>query len=318
MRAQLEAAGAGPGACRLPDLVVFEVSGGAARATLQRLLAQDVASLAEGESRLALLLAPRGQCRALMTVAAVDGRLLLVAPPGRSDELRALLEPYLQLSRCRLETVRHGGVAVLGRGWRDAPAGFGELRQAGVSGAVRSTGEGAGAALWFPAALLGLHDATLVVGDGGALDEVTARLACVPVGPELLELERVRCGFPGWGAELVEAFLPHEIGLERVAVSTRKGCYIGQETMARLETYGHPNRCLVGLHQLGDGPAVPGPPAELIAEGEDRPRGTLTSWVRHPLGGGFGLAVVRRPLAVPGTVLAAGPLRFRVAPFPLW
>lgn len=308
------------GWCELDDLTVFRVVGEAARETLQRVVSQDVAGLDEGRTTPALVLTATGQCRALMAVLAVEGGLLLAAPPGRDKALRATLEKFLLLSRCRLEEVSVRALAVVGRNW---PAAVGELgadASAVAAGGVVDATAGGLESLAFPAALLGLDGAVVTLRDVVA-DGVRQRLRALvgrPLSRESLELDRIRRGRAAWGGEVAAEFLPHEIGLDRTAVSTRKGCYIGQETMARLETYGRPNRGLVGLLEIGDSTTPPGLPAELTAEGDETVRGAITSWGNHPEIGGVALAVVRRSHAEEGTVLVAGDRRYRVGTFSLW
>src|SRR5919199_519120 len=82
-----------------------------------------------------------------------------------------------------------------------------------------------------------------------------------PVGEEAAEVLRVERGRPRWGAELDESVIPQEAGLNERAVSFTKGCYVGQETVARLYYRGKPNRHLRGLRLSG--PAAAGEPVRL-------------------------------------------------------
>ena len=76
-----------------------------------------------------------------------------------------------------------------------------------------------------------------------------------PASDAELESLRIEAGIPRWGFELTEAVLPDEAGLrERGFISDSKGCYIGQETVARIKTYGHVNRNLVRLLLEGEAP----------------------------------------------------------------
>jgi folate-binding protein YgfZ len=115
-----------------------------------------------------------------------------------------------------------------------------------------------------------------------------------------LETLRIEAGIPRWGFELTEAVLPDEAGLrERGFISDVKGCYIGQETVARIKTYGHVNRSLVRL--LLEGGAPP-PGSEILFEG--RPAGAVTSAARASGSGPtIALGYVRREVAAPGTRL---------------
>ena len=128
-----------------------------------------------------------------------------------------------------------------------------------------------------------------------ALLDVGARA----VGEQAAEIVRVERGRPRYGVELDDSTIPQEAGLNERAVSFTKGCYVGQETVARLHYRGKPNRHLRGL-RLSE-PAVPG---EELRLGE-RAVGRLGSAVLSPALGPIGLALVRRE-ALPGDTVAVG------------
>ncbi len=121
-----------------------------------------------------------------------------------------------------------------------------------------------------------------------------------PGTPDLLEALRIAAGIPRWGAELTEAVLPDEAGLrERGFISENKGCYVGQEIVARIKTYGHVNRVLVRLEVTG---GVPRPGEKILFEGEEC--GAVTSaTARGAAGGALALAYVKRERATEGTAL---------------
>ena len=120
-----------------------------------------------------------------------------------------------------------------------------------------------------------------------------------PVCEEAAEIVRVERGRPRYGVDLDGTAIPQEAGLNERAVSFTKGCYVGQETVARLYYKGKPNRHLRGL-RLSE-PAAPG--AELRLG--ERAVGTLTSAVVSPRYGPIGLALLRRE-AEPGESLIVG------------
>ncbi len=115
-----------------------------------------------------------------------------------------------------------------------------------------------------------------------------------PVSEAAAEVVRIERGEPRYGIDLDDSTIPQEAGLNERAVSFTKGCYVGQETVARLHYRGKPNRNLRGL--LLSEPAAPG--AQLLVG--ERVAGTLSSCALSPTFGPLGLALVRRE-APPGT-----------------
>src|SRR5437764_14183623 len=129
-----------------------------------------------------------------------------------------------------------------------------------------------------------------------ALRAALERSGAQPVSEELVECLRVEQGRPRYGIDLDDTVIPQEAGLNERAVSFTKGCYVGQETVARLHYRGKPNRHLRGLRLSGPVPA--GTPLRL----GEREVGRLTSVAVSPRFGDIGLALVRRE-AEPGAVL---------------
>ena len=123
------------------------------------------------------------------------------------------------------------------------------------------------------------------------------------------EVLRVESGRPRYGLDLDEGTIPQEAGLNERAVSFTKGCYVGQETVARLHYRGKPNRQLRGLRFSA--PVATGTPLVL----GEREVGRVGSSVVSPRFGPIGLALVRREAAV-GDELVAGEGRAVVAELP--
>lgn len=105
---------------------------------------------------------------------------------------------------------------------------------------------------------------------------------------------RVEAWRPRLGREVDHRSIPHELDWLRTAVHLTKGCYRGQETVARVHNLGRPPRRLVMLHLDGSGHVLPEVGAEVTVVGDERPVGTLTSVARHHELGPIGLAVVKR------------------------
>jgi folate-binding protein YgfZ len=120
------------------------------------------------------------------------------------------------------------------------------------------------------------------------------------VSEAAVECLRIEHGRPRYGIELDDSVIPQEAGLNDRAVSFTKGCYVGQETVARLYHRGKPNRHLRGLRLSA--PAGAGDELRL----GDRVVGHLTSCTVSPRLGPIALALVRRE-AEPGSILDIGP-----------
>jgi folate-binding protein YgfZ len=125
-----------------------------------------------------------------------------------------------------------------------------------------------------------------------------------PVSEAAAEIVRVERGRPRFGVDIDETTIPQEAGLNERAVSFTKGCYVGQETVARLYYKGKPTRHLRGLYLPGD----PYPPTQLGVELklDDRPVGHVGSSVVSPTFGRIGLALIRREAEPRSKVEVAG------------
>jgi folate-binding protein YgfZ len=132
-----------------------------------------------------------------------------------------------------------------------------------------------------------------------AVEAVRGALDVPVVADEVAEIVRVERGRPRFGIDLDDGVIPQEAGLNERAVSFTKGCYVGQETVARLHYRGKPNRHLRGLRLSA--PAVTG---DVLRLGE-KEVGRLGSVAVSPAHGPIALALVRREAAV-GDTLAVG------------
>ncbi|MBI4482292.1 MAG: aminomethyl transferase family protein, partial [Acidobacteria bacterium] len=123
------------------------------------------------------------------------------------------------------------------------------------------------------------------------------RFSLRPVGWEAYQVLRVEAGIPLFGTDMDESHMPLEAGLEH-ALSTTKGCYVGQEVMARILYRGHVNRKLTGLRLQGG--KVPEKGSTIVAG--DKEIGQVTSAVFSPaLGQPIALGYVRREFLTPGS-----------------
>jgi len=128
---------------------------------------------------------------------------------------------------------------------------------------------------------------------------LTAAGAAV-AGSGTYDILRVEAGTPIYGRDIDDTNLPQETGRTEHAVSFTKGCYIGQETIARIRTYGHVNRSLVGLKIAGDELAPPGS----LVHRDGKEVGRVTSSVLSPrFSGALALAYLRRGHESPGVAV---------------
>lgn len=135
--------------------------------------------------------------------------------------------------------------------------------------------------------------------EGERLLAILSEAGAPQVGPEATEVLRIEAGTPRFGAEMDTGTMPAEAGIVEAAVNFEKGCYIGQETVARLHYRGKPNRHLRGLRLSA--PAAPGT-ALLLGEKEV---GKIGSSCVSPARGPIALAILRRE-AEPDAELAVG------------
>jgi folate-binding protein YgfZ len=230
------------------------------------MLSNDVEALAVGDACDALLLSPKGRVIAPMTVwRRADDVFLLMTEPELGELLQANLLRSRFAAKVAIELEEHTSVLVIGG---EAPPGAVPNRDYGV-----------------PAYEL--------------VDDEPPDWA--EIDDDELERLRIRARTPKFGRELDDRVLPAEAGLDDRAISFTKGCYPGQEPVARLHYRGHANRGLRVLALEGDEP--PTGDAELTYEG--KPVGRVTSAVRDPEAGVVALGFVRREVP-PGAELSLG------------
>jgi len=139
--------------------------------------------------------------------------------------------------------------------------------------------------------------------------DLLKRLNIPEISEQTHDILRIEAGFPASGHELTDSFTPLETGL-RLAVSDTKGCYTGQEVIARQVTYDKINQSLCGLRFTTDFPDGSGISAN------DKPVGQLTSIAKSPRFGNIGLAIIKRPYHTPRTVVQIGPSQALVQDLP--
>lgn len=122
-----------------------------------------------------------------------------------------------------------------------------------------------------------------------AIEAAGANHGAAWIGARAIEALRIDAGLPAYGREITHDNLAQEIGRDHEAISFTKGCYIGQETVARLDAMGHVNKLLRGIQLRGEGP----PPIGSTVTSDGKEVGKLTSAARSSRLGAIGLSVLR-------------------------
>ena len=269
------------------------MEGADARPWLHDLVTTDVEGLAVGRSRRSLLLTPTGRIRADFHVAAVEGSFLLLQALEQEERVDAILRPYVLSSDVRIED-RSDRLLLLS--FLGAVLGDGPIE------------EGPDLVAFTPSVMGRGHDVVVPVDGSEPLLERLRASGSVEVTPAHLEAWRIRDGTPRMGVDFGSEALPAEAGLEDT-IDFTKGCFLGQESVAKVRNLGHPPRVL--LHVGSHGPIAPG---AAVVSG-DEVVGEVTSATQAPDGsapdGSDAIVRVRWDADKDRLATAAGPLVLR-------
>jgi folate-binding protein YgfZ len=277
------------------------VTGRDRAAFLQGMLSNDVKALKPGEGCPAAFLDAHGKVVSLLVVYALEDSMLLELPAGSTEKFLQAIDKFLISEKADFEASDEAYAIVAVQGPRAAqllslvsgvaldlaPHAHAEVSIAGAPVRVASRTEAVtpGFHCWTAPE----HAAAVwrALRDGGA----------VPVGADAAEILRVEAGIPLYGPDVDDTLILPETRLDAL-VSYTKGCYIGQETVARVKYRGHINRGVSGLVVSGDAVPVHG---DLVLA-DDKEVGQITSAVRSiALGTPIALGVVRREHFEPGS-----------------
>ncbi|HEY5708307.1 MAG TPA: glycine cleavage T C-terminal barrel domain-containing protein [Solirubrobacterales bacterium] len=269
--------------------------GGEAAEYLQGQLTNDIEGLEPGEGCYAALLDRKGHMQADMRVSRLAGDEIWVdTEPEPLAAVRRHLETYKIGREVELEDVTEARAVLSLIGPRSA-----DLAGAPPLPEHASEAIAVGGTECVAVGTAGGIDLIAATGDAERLRAALGDAGAVEVGPEAVEILRIEAGTPRFGAEMDGGTMPAEAGIVERAVDFEKGCYIGQETVARLHYRGKPNRHLRGLRL-----SAPTPAGAALVLG-DKEVGRVGSSCVSPLHGPIALAVLRRE-AEPGAELAVG------------
>jgi tRNA-modifying protein YgfZ len=250
----VDALDSGRAFAELENVAVTIVSGGDARGWLNDLVTTDVMTLERFDTRPSLLLSPTGRIRASFHVLGLgDTGFALAQPSDQPARIADLLLPYVLSSDVTIYPSR----------FRLFPVPGGEAPPTWLDD------------VWLPSVLGGGFDILVGASDDDALNDVRERLrgdGLEAVGPEAVDARRILRGEPTFPTDLDQESLPSEAGLDGPPVTDRsKGCFLGQEAVAKVANRGHPTRLVLAV-DVG-GPVATG--EEVLADGQSA--GVVTS-----------------------------------------
>jgi tRNA-modifying protein YgfZ len=292
------------------DRVRTRISGAKAAELLTGMVTNDVFALVVGEGQYAAALTPKGKIVADLRIFALEDAFLVdtsaAAAPGWKDMVRKYINP--RIAPYHDVTSELSDLGVFGRSSRSILSrvmGVDDRDLAALTpyGSIaRMFGDVKAIVARVPEMDI---DGFEIFVPSEAADSFKAALASagVPVGSgDTWEIARIESGRPQWGADMDDSTLPQEANLDELgAISYTKGCYIGQETVARVHFRGHVNRTLRRLRFVTRPAPLKG--AELVDE-TGKVIGDIRSVALSPRYGGVALGMVRREVQ-PGTTLQA-------------
>ena len=285
-------------------------SGPKAAEVLTGLVTNDVPALAPGQGQYAAALTAKGKVIADLRVLALEDSILTDVSPRAGEGWSAMVRKYVnpRLAKYVDETSSLMCVGVFGVQARyvvEEITGVGHSALAILTPYSHVSVVRNGASIIvMRSPELELEGYELFVGAGGfqAAWEAAVTARATPAGLAAWEIARVEAGRPEWGIDMDDTTIPQEANLDELgAVSYTKGCYTGQELVARVHFRGHVNRHLRGVRASGTAPPVA---KATLFDATSKAVGDVRSTVSSPRLGGIALAMIRREIEA-GTQLIA-------------
>jgi folate-binding protein YgfZ len=280
---------------------VLVVPGADRLSWLHSITSQHLTNLEDGDSTEALVLSPHGHVEQHWQLTELDGQVWIDTEPGAADDVYGYLDKMRFLSRVE--------PAVVTAQWAVLSAAGPRLdRVLADAGLPAGPAPGRAAALAGGGFMRGMPDGSVdVVVRRSELATIAARLTAAgaqPAGAWAWEALRVAARRPRLGLETDHRTIPHEVDWIGTAVHLDKGCYRGQETVARVQNLGRPPRRLVLLYLSGERDELPPPGTPVESEG--RTVGFLGTAAYHHELGPIALAVVKRTVPDDATLIISG------------
>jgi tRNA-modifying protein YgfZ len=281
-------------------------SGAGARDALNGVLTCDIAPLADGEGTYGVALTSKGKVVADVAVFASAASFLVEAPPASAPGWQQLVAKYInpRLAARIDESETTGSLGIFGPEAARIVSSLTGINRDALDQLPMYSHLGFGADSGDVARVpdMGVDGFRLIVRRAATDDLRSAAVShgARTVGSAAAECARIEAGRPTWGIDMDESTLPQEANLESLgAISYTKGCYTGQEVVARLHFRGHVNRRLMGLRVEGTSAPLRG--AEL-SNVDGTACGDVRSSIVSPRFGPIALAMVRREVDPGGRV----------------
>ncbi len=273
---------AGQGFCLDHGFDVIEISGKDRASFLHNFCTADIKSMEAGDLVEAFVLNPKGKTIGFVLVLCQPTRVCMVLRQNQTHAIRHHLEKFVIVEDVQLATVEATEMVV--QSWE-------ESQQDQHYFSVDIT---AGSCLFFPPAIGNYAGGPLTDGK-----QVCSR--------EVWNSIRIENGFPYGGEDVLEENLAQEFNRDKTAISFKKGCYLGQETVARLDALGHTNRSFAKIRVAGDSIVAPQTPILCSEKGQDKEVGRVTSSGWSPrFQCTLVLAVLKKPFHTEGTEVRLG------------
>src|SRR5687767_6026466 len=284
-------------------------TGEKAAESLTGLVTNDVSSLTVGRGQYAAALTNKGKILADVRIFATEGGLLVDANAAAGAQWAAMVKKFVNPRLAKYQDISavSGDVGVFGPGALE------------VVRTVFSGSEIPGELGTYGHVVVKFADTSMmlanvpefgvdgydIIGPRETMDALFAKFVAagaIDDASEALLVARIEAGRPEWGIDMDDTMLAQELDMDRLnAISYTKGCYTGQETVARVHYRGHVNRVLRGL-RFSD--TVVPPPGTPVTDADDKEVGTVKSGSVSPRLGAIALAILRREIEPGSTVRA--------------
>jgi folate-binding protein YgfZ len=280
---------------------------------LTGLVTNDVLALSPGSGQYAAALSPKGKILADMRIFAREADFLVDLPPRAAEGWWAMIRKYVnpRIARYADVSATLRDIGVFGARATELVSRVTGLDAEGLASLAayghHRLERGGERVLVARVPDLGLEGYELLAPPE-AVETLWSALVdagATPASAAAYDVARIEAGRPEWGLDMDDSNLAQEANLDELgAISYTKGCYTGQETVARVHFRGHVNRLLRGL-RFGQGP-VPARGAA-VTGADDRPLGDVRSVAVSPRLGGVALAMIRREVDAGTTVRCGAP-----------